>query len=135
MRDIPRHVVARKCCRLAYIRGALIAGGFVADPRGDFHLEISVQGEEFARAARRPHWPARDPARVNRRRASYAVYIKSAEDIVRLLREVGAQRSVAEIEEAAAVKSVKNEVNRTGERRARQPGEERERRPTPARAH
>ena len=33
---VPRHIVARPCCRLAYIRGALIAGGFVADPRGDF---------------------------------------------------------------------------------------------------
>ena len=41
---VPRHIVARPCCRLAYIRGALIAGGFVADPRGDFHLEIAVQG-------------------------------------------------------------------------------------------
>ena len=30
---VPRHIVARPCCRLAYIRGALIAGGFVADPR------------------------------------------------------------------------------------------------------
>ena len=48
---IPRHVVARPCCRLAYIRGALIAGGFVADPRGDFHLEIAVQGRG-ARAGR-----------------------------------------------------------------------------------
>ena len=27
VRGIPRHVVARPCCRLAYIRGALIAGG------------------------------------------------------------------------------------------------------------
>ena len=46
---VPRHIVARPCCRLAYIRGALIAGGFVADPRGDFHLEIAVQGEEYAK--------------------------------------------------------------------------------------
>ena len=47
---IPHHAVARDCCRLAYIRGALIAGGFVADPRGDFHLEIAVTGEQFAYA-------------------------------------------------------------------------------------
>ena len=49
---------------------------------------------------------------MNRRRSSFAVYIKSADDILRLLREVGAQRSVAEIEEARVVKSVKNAVNR-----------------------
>ena len=87
---VPRHIVARPCCRLAYIRGALIAGGFVADPRGDFHLEIAV----------------------NARRGSYAVYIKSAEEIEHLLKLIGAKRSVAEIEEARAVKLVKNDVNR-----------------------
>ena len=31
---VPRHIVARPCCRLAYIRGALIAGGFVAGDHG-----------------------------------------------------------------------------------------------------
>ena len=91
---VPRHIVARPCCRLAYIRGALIAGGFVADPRGDFLEQIGVH------------------ARVNARRGSYAVYIKSAEEIEHLLKLIGAKRSVAEIEEARAVKLVKNDVNR-----------------------
>ncbi len=112
VRGIPHHVVARDCCRLAYIRGSLIAGGFVADPRGDFHLEIAVNGEDFAQALARLIGQVGVRARVNRRRSSYAVYVKSAEDILRLLRMVGATRSVAEIEEARAVKSVKNAVNR-----------------------
>ena len=112
VRGIPHHVVARDCCRLAYIRGSLIAGGFVADPRGDFHLEISVQGDRFAEALADLIGQEGIPARVNRRRSSYAVYIKSADDILALLRLVGATRSVAEIEEARAVKSVKNAVNR-----------------------
>ncbi len=112
VRGVPRHVVARDCCRLAYIRGALIAGGFVADPKGDFHLEIAVQGEEFAHGLAGLIGELGIHARVNPRRASFAVYIKSADDIKRLLALVGANRSVAEIEEARAVKSVKNEVNR-----------------------
>ena len=112
VRGIPRHVVSRPCCRLAYIRGALIAGGFVADPRGDFHLEIAVQGEEFARALADMIGELGVHARVNPRRGSFAVYVKSAEDIRLLLERAGAARSVAEIEEARAVKSVKNDVNR-----------------------
>lgn len=112
VRGVPRHVVSRDCCRLAYIRGALIAGGFVADPKGDFHLEIAVQGEEFARGLAGLIGELGIHARVNPRRASFAVYIKSADDIKKLLTLVGASRSVAEIEEARAVKSVKNEVNR-----------------------
>lgn len=112
VRGVPHHVVARPCCKLAYIRGALIAGGFIADPRGDFHLEIAVQGEEFARALADLIGSLGVPARVNARRGAFAVYIKSAEDIKSLLETVGASRSVAEIDEARAVKSVKNDVNR-----------------------
>lgn len=112
VRGVPHHVVARDCCRLAYIRGALIAGGFVADPKGDFHLEIAVQGEEFARGLAGLIGELGINARVNPRRASFAVYIKSADDIKKLLTLAGASSCVAEIEEARAVKSVKNEVNR-----------------------
>ena len=109
---VPRHIVARPCCRLAYIRGALIAGGFVADPRGDFHLEIAVQGEQYAKGLCDLLEQIGVHARVNARRGSYAVYIKSAEEIEHLLKLIGAKRSVAEIEEARAVKLVKNDVNR-----------------------
>ncbi|MBY4797042.1 DNA-binding protein WhiA [Collinsella sp. AGMB00827] len=109
---IPHHIVARECCRLAYIRGALIAGGFVADPKGDFHLEIAVQSEALARALIELIAPLGVHARVNARRGSFAVYIKSAHEIRGLLEAVGAQRSVAEIDDARAVKSVKNDVNR-----------------------
>ena len=112
VQGIPRHIVARPCCRRAYIRGALIAGGFVADPRGDFHLEIAVGSEEFARALADLIGELGVLARVNPRRGSFAVYIKSAEAIARLLEQVGARRSVEEIAEARAVKSVKNDVNR-----------------------
>lgn len=112
VRGVPHHIVARDCCRLAYIRGALIAGGFVADPRGDFHLEISVQGEDLAQGLANLIGQVGIRARVNRRRGAYAVYIKSAQDILQLLMLVGAKRSVAEIEEARVVKSVKNDVNR-----------------------
>ena len=112
VRGVPHHIVARDCCRLAYIRGSLIAGGFVADPRGDFHLEISVQGEDLAQGLADLIGQVGIRARVNRRRGAYAVYIKSAQDILTLLTLVGAKRSVAEIEEARVVKSVKNDVNR-----------------------
>ena len=109
---ISRHVIQHDCCRLAYIRGCLIAGGFIADPKGDFHLEIAVQGEQFAQDLAALIGEVGVHARVNPRRSAYAVYIKSSTEIRRLLEVVGAARSVAEIEEARAVKSVKNDVNR-----------------------
>lgn len=109
---IPKHVVDRPCCKLAYLRGALIAGGFVADPRGDFHLEIAVSSEELAEAIAQLVCDEGIPARVNQRRRMYAVYLKRSEDIMRLLQAVGGERSVAAIEQARVMKSVKNDVNR-----------------------
>ncbi|WP_102371801.1 DNA-binding protein WhiA [Enorma phocaeensis] len=112
VQGVPRHVVARPCCRLSFIRGALIAGGFVADPRGDFHLEVAVSGERLARDLARLVREIGVNARVNRRRGAYAVYVKSAEDVRTLLHAVGAERSVRILEDARAMKSVKNDVNR-----------------------
>ena len=112
VQGVPRHVANRACCRRAFVRGSLIAGGFVADPKGDFHLEIAVQGEQYAKGLCDLLEQIGVHARVNARRGSYAVYIKSAEEIEHLLKLIGAKRSVAEIEEARAVKLVKNDVNR-----------------------
>ena len=109
---VPKHIVARPCCSKAYVRGALIAGGFVADPRGDFHLEIAVQGEQLAHDICRLICDMGVKTRVNARRGAFAVYIKSADDIKRLLEQLGAQRACAEVVDARAVKSGKNEVNR-----------------------
>lgn len=109
---VPAHLVSRDCCRVAYVRGALIAGGFIADPRGDFHLEIAVQGEEYAEALAGLVRDLGVPARVASRRHAHIVYVKSAEDIKRLLGIVGAERAVAAIDDIRQVKSVKNDVNR-----------------------
>src|SRR5881275_292956 len=45
----PRRVVARSCCRAAYLRGALLGGGSLSGPRSP-HLEIrsaGIDGAEF----------------------------------------------------------------------------------------
>lgn len=112
MAGIPRHVTQRACCRRAYVRGCLIAGGFVADPRGDFHLDIAVQGEQFAHDLADLITGLGVRARVNPRRGAFAVYVKSAEEIKRLLGILGSSKAVADIDAARAVKSVKNDVNR-----------------------
>jgi hypothetical protein len=43
----PRRVVARSCCRAAYVRGALLGGGSLSGPRSP-HLEIRSAGIDGA---------------------------------------------------------------------------------------
>lgn len=109
---VARRVVERPCCRAAYLRGAFMAGGFIADPRGDFHLEIAVTGEDFAADLIELAAEAGVTARLNKRRGAFAVYLKSFDDIVRLLTVVGAERTALAVENVRVMKSVKNDVNR-----------------------
>ncbi len=108
----PTRLLERRCCRSAFVRGAFMAGGFVADPRGDFHLEIAVTGERFAHDIVELIGEWGIVARLNRRRGAYAIYLKSFDDVVRLLKAMGAQRSPRAIENVRHVKSLKNDVNR-----------------------
>ena len=90
---IAARVVARPCCRAAYLRGAFMAGGFIADPRGDFHLEIAVTGEEFADDLMELLDDEGITTRVNHRRGAYALYLKSFDDVISLLSVLGATRT------------------------------------------
>lgn len=109
---VPTALVAGAAAREAFVRGAFMAGGFIADPRGEFHLEIAVTGEEFARDLSVLVSSLGAQARLNRRRGAYAIYLKSYEDVTQLLRAMGARRMARVVEVARAKKSVKNDVNR-----------------------
>ena len=92
--------------------GSLYAGGFVADPRGDFHLEVAVTGESFAQQLLAIADSEGVSAKLNHRRGAYAMYIKNFGAIVLLLRAMGAKRSAAAVANVRRMKSVKNDVNR-----------------------
>ncbi len=109
---VPVRLLQNRCCRAAFIRGAFMAGGFVADPRGDFHLEIAVTGERFAHDIITLMSEHGIKARLNRRRGSYAIYLKSFDDVVTLLRAMGGTLSAQAIENVRHLKSLKNDVNR-----------------------
>ena len=109
---VPTRLLGSRASRCAFVRGAFMAGGFIADPRGDFHLEIAVTGEEFAQGLVAVMGTLGVAARLNRRRGAFAIYVKSFEDIVTLLVAMGAGRMARVVRVAQAKKSVKNDVNR-----------------------
>ena len=109
---VARDLVQNDCCRRAFVRGAFMAGGFIADPRGDFHLEIAVSGEEFAHDLVELFSALGVSARLNRRRGAYAIYVKSFDDIICLLKAMGARRCALAVKNVRHMKSLKNDVNR-----------------------
>ncbi len=111
-RGIPESLLAHEGTTQAFVRGAFLAGGFVADPRRDFHLEISVSSEELADALCGLLSDMGVRARLNHRRSSHAIYLKSFEGVRDLLTIMGAVRSATAVERMRQLKSVKNDVNR-----------------------
>lgn len=104
--------VAKECCAAAYLRGAFLGSGFVSDPRGDFHFEITVENEEMAECLALLLLRKGIHARVMHRRSSYMVYLKSGTSILEFLAYTGAHHSALTMENARVIKSVRNEVNR-----------------------
>lgn len=109
---VPNRLLEREEAVESFVRGAFMAGGFVADPRGDFHLEIAVSGEDFALGIVGLLGRLGVKARLNHRRGSFAIYIKSYDDVRLLLQRMGALRSARAVENVRRLKSVKNAVNR-----------------------
>ena len=109
---ISPNLVKRECCAIAYLRGSFLGGGFVADPRGDFHFELTAETEQLAEDLVALMKRFDIEARVAQRRGTYAVYLKGAEPIVTFLALVGAHRALLRTEDVRIIKSMRNDVNR-----------------------
>ncbi len=105
-------LVAKRCCRAAYLRGAFLASGFIASPKGDFHFEITVQNEHLAQDLSALMDEAGLHANIMQRRSNYIVYMKSGSSISEFLALVGAHQSALAMENVRVIKSVRNDVNR-----------------------
>jgi hypothetical protein len=109
---VPAWLGRRDCCSVAYLRGAFLGGGFVADPHGDFHFELTAETEEVAAGLVTLMERFGMMARVTQRRGTYAVYLKGAEHIVTFLALVGAHRALLRTEDVRILKGMRNDVNR-----------------------
>lgn len=107
----PRRVVARSCCRAAYLRGALLGGGSLSGPRSP-HLEIRSAGPEGAGFLSRV--AADEGARLEvLDRGRHAVaYAKGTETIADVLALAGASQAVLLFEERAVMAATRSRANR-----------------------
>jgi cell division protein WhiA len=107
----PRRVVARSCCRAAYLRGALLAAGSVSGPR-NAHLELraaTVEGAELLAELGREEGFA---LTVHDRVRHAAAYLKGREAIAELLAFLGAHDAALGLGESAVLAATKGRANR-----------------------
>jgi cell division protein WhiA len=102
----PRRVVARACCRGAYLRGALLGSGTLSGPRSP-HLEIraaSREGAEFVASLA--------GLGVQERGGHAVAYAKGADAIADALAAAGASDTALAFQERAVVSATKARANR-----------------------
>jgi len=107
----PSRVVARRCCRRAYLRGALLGAGSLSGPR-DPHLEIRTAEIEGARFL--ADLGMREGAELHvMQRARHAIaYAKGTEAIADVLVPAGASDVVLVLEERSVVAATRADANR-----------------------
>jgi DNA-binding protein WhiA len=107
----PLQVVARACCRRAYLRGAFLGAGSVS-LGGAPHLELRTGSPESAAFLR--ELAARDGVALGvvERAGHAAAYAKGWDAIETLLAFMGAAETVLALEERAVVAEARSQANR-----------------------
>jgi DNA-binding protein WhiA len=107
----PRRVVARPCCRAAYLRGAFLAAGSVSGPR-NAHLEL--RAADGGSATFLAELAAADgfALAVYERGGHALAYAKALEAIAEFLAFLGAQGAALRLGEEAVVAATRARANR-----------------------
>ncbi len=108
----PRRVIARRCCRAAYVRGAFLAGGSVAAPRRPVHLEVRTHDIGAAMDLARIVATDGIELRVRERERYATVYSKRLETVADLLARIGANDAVLSLAEGEVISQLRGEANR-----------------------
>lgn len=97
----------------AYLAGVFLSCGSVNNPdTSNYHLEMSVNEEDYALFIQELMNQFELNAKMIQRRNKYVVYLKSAEKIGDFLRAIGASQSVMDFEMTRIDRSMANTVNR-----------------------
>ena len=107
----PRRVVARRCCRAAYLRGAFLGAGSISLGRSP-HVELRTGSLESAALLARLAGDEGVDLAVTTRASHAAAYAKSWEAIESLLAVMGASETVLALEERSVLAETRGRANR-----------------------
>jgi DNA-binding protein WhiA len=107
----PPRVIARPCCRAAYLRGALLGAGSLSGPPS-LHLEIRTTSEEGARFLAEMAAREEIELHVAERDRHAVAYAKGLEAVTGVLALVGASETALVLAEHAVVGETRAGANR-----------------------
>jgi DNA-binding protein WhiA len=108
-----KDIIKKKCCRRAALKGLFLGAGTMSDPESGYDFELVFSTKENAAAARRliAGFEGLEP-KVRKRKESYVVYLKPAEQIKDILNIIGAHTALLNFENVRVKKDMKARVSR-----------------------
>jgi DNA-binding protein WhiA len=107
----PKRIVGRRCCRAAYLRGALLAAGSVSGPPSP-HVEVRTATRDAAEFLAGAVASEDVELRVVERRDHAVAYAKGLDRIAEALALAGASDAALALDERAVVGETKARANR-----------------------
>lgn len=109
---VPRGALQRRCCRKAFLRGAFLGAGSMANPEKGYHLEFISASPARAEALRAILHKCDIQAGVAQRRGATVVYVKSGDQVADLLTLMGAPKALLEMENIRIKRASRGQANR-----------------------
>ncbi len=100
------------CCYAAFLRGAFLSCGTIADPMKNYHLEFVIPFLKLTNDFATLLGDMGLSPKIVERGNAYVVYFKDSENIEDFLTLIGAQSSSLELMGVKMMKDVRNKINR-----------------------
>ena len=100
---VPRRLVERRCCLVAFLRGLFLGCGSMSAPGAPVHAEFTVEDESFAEQVQRLLARLDLPFSLTVRERNVACYTKRGQTAADLLAVIGAHDSCLRWEEHAVL--------------------------------
>lgn len=110
--DVQERLLARSCCKRAFLRGAFLASGSISDPEKSYHFEIVCQRQEQAQLLQELLEGFELDAKIVLRKKYHIVYLKEGAQIVDALNIMGAHVALMNLENVRILKEMRGSVNR-----------------------
>ena len=105
-------ILEEDCCRVAFLRGAFMAGGSVTDTEKRYHLELATSHLRVSREVKHLMEEVGFAPKCVTRAGSHVLYFKQSDQIEDFLTTLGAPVCAMGIMEAKVEKDLRNGVNR-----------------------
>ncbi len=111
-KGISDFLIRDRCCQRAYLRGAFLARGSVANPESSYHLELTGDYRAYmedlvALLNEYQIYPG-----VVSKKKEYVLYLKDSEQICEFLNVIGAHKTLMDYENVRVMKGMRNKINR-----------------------